>query len=1118
MQFLLAALALAGITLVATSRPLQPEPAGAIVLPTGPELITKADPGQTSATAGALFSNRNCYSADGRYLVFESGSENLIAGQIDDGGTNDIFLYDRISATTVLVSHAAGSAQTAANASSMVPAISGDGRWVVYWTFATDIVAGQDDRNVSNPDVFLYDRLSGQNILVSHRPGEPLVTGDSNSFDPAISADGAYIFFTSAASDLVAGQTGGSASIFVYDRAADTIALVSHAAGAITTTSNGFSFGPVPSADGAYLAYLSNASNLVTGQTEDARRYDIFLWSRATGESVLVSHAAGSQTTAANATSSFPIITADGRHVTFSTAATNIVPAQADANQATDVFTYDRTTGLNILVSHPPGATSTTGNSGAIFPSISADGAYISFQSTAANLVPQDLNNLEDIFLWNRATGTNTLVSRSAAPLLSASANGRSYGSRPSADGNTLVFTSLATDLVAGQNSPSHGNVFLYDRLTGTMRLMSHIPGASATGGNGQSYLPLPSADAAYIAFNTQASDLVAQDTNGSGDVFIHDRAANANTVASGRASGADSITPNGISGGAQASADGRFVVFASTGTNFFPGQLDTNNGTDIFLRDRTSGTTTLVSHVPDSATTAGDALSDAPVISTDGRWIAYTSRASDLIADSVDANLGADIFLYDRTTDTTQLVSHTALASNISASDVSETPGLSRDGRFVVYASRAADLVTGQSDGNAASDIFLFDRASGANRLVSHASGTPTVAGSDYSFAPSISRDGNQIAFYSAALNLAAGPDNNLDSIQHLFLYDRVADTNLLVDHESGAPARTSNGNTGSTVSEDPAYFSADGRLLTFVSNSSNLIPGQIDTNANDDVFLFDLAAGTTTLVSRSAADPNTTADDYSYSPSIDADGSHIAYRSGATNLVTGQIDTNTFQDVFVFARATGANTLVSHALTAPATTGDGGSGDAPRVGSPAISPDGRAIVFKSQATNLIADHIDSNGINSDLFLYDLATGANVLLTHALGTTTTTGNGGSGDNQPPAGPVWSANGRLLLFGSRAANLIASDFNKREDVFAFPIPVPPGLVQITSIERLTEGHIVLRGTGVPESDHTLEASPDLSSGSFAFLASVRTNATGTWQYEDSEAGGFTKRFYRLLYP
>lgn len=1090
------------------------------MLPAVPELITKADPGQSSATAGALFTNRNCYSADGRYLVFESGSENLVAGQIDDGGTNDIFLSDRVSGTTVLVSHAAGSAQTGANESSMVPAISGDGRWVVYWSFATDLLAGQDDRNGGNPDVFLYDRLSGENIVVSHRPGEPLVTGDSNSFDPAISADGAYIFFTSAASDLVAGQTdgGGSSSVFVYDRVADTMALVAHAAGTPTTTSDGFSFNPVPSADGAWLAYISNSANLVPGQTEDARRFDIFLWSRATGESVFVSHAADSQTTAANAIASFPIITADGRHVTFSSSATNLVAGQADANRATDVFTYDRTTGANLLVSHTPGTTTTTGNSGAIFPALSADGAYISFQSTAANLVAQDLNNLEDIFLWDRANGTNTLVTRSATPLASASANGRSYGSRPSADGNVIVFTSLATDLVEEQNSPTEGNVFLFDRLTETMRLMSHVPGASATGGDGQSYLPLPSANGAYIAFNTQATDLVAQDNNGSGDVFIHDRAADANTVASGRSSGADSITPNGHSSAARASADGRFVVFASEGTNFFPGQLDTNNATDIFLLDRTTGATTLVSHVPDAATTAGDAVSDSPVISADGRWIAYASRATDLIAGGADANLAADIFLYDRTTNNTQLVSHTALAAGVAATDGSETPLLSGDGRFVVYASRAVDLVTGQSDGNAGTDIFLFDRESGANRLVSHASGAPTIAGSDYSFAPNISRDGQRIAFYSAALNLVAGQDNNLNSIQHLFLYDRAADTSQLVDHESGVPARTSNGNTGSTVSEDPAYFSADGRFLAFVSNSSNLFAGQIDTNANDDIFLFDRIANTTTLVSRAASDANTTGDDYSYSPSIDADGSHVAYRSGSTNLVAGQIDTNTFQDVFVFARATGANTLVSHFLGAPATAGNGGSGDAPRVGSPAISPDGRAIVFKSGATDLIADHLDSNGLNNDLFLFDLATGQNLLLTHALGTTATTGNGGSGDTQPPNSPVWSANGRLLLFGSRASNLIASDFNKREDVFAFPIPVPPGAVQITSIERSPEGDIVLRGTGVPESDHTLQASPDLGPDSFAFLATVRTDATGAWQYEDGAAADLTKRFYRLLYP
>jgi Tol biopolymer transport system component len=169
--FVVAALSLM-VTRSARSRlPFSTPLTQSIPVPPQLELISKADPNQSSATAGALMTNQRCFSADGRYVVFESGSENLVDGQVDDHGTNDIFLHDRVTGSTVLVTHAAGSPTTAASDSSFVPSISADGRLVVYWSFASDIVAGQNDTNQTNPDVFLYDRVTGTNTLVSHIPG-----------------------------------------------------------------------------------------------------------------------------------------------------------------------------------------------------------------------------------------------------------------------------------------------------------------------------------------------------------------------------------------------------------------------------------------------------------------------------------------------------------------------------------------------------------------------------------------------------------------------------------------------------------------------------------------------------------------------------------------------------------------------------------------------------------------------------------------------------------------------------------------------------------------------------------------------------------------------------------
>ena len=157
------------------------------------ELISKADPNQSSATAGALTTpqlNQRTFSADGRYVVFESSSENLIAGLSEDKVTRNIFLHDRVTNNTVLVSHAVGATTTAAGGDSFVPCISGDGRFVVYWSFGSNIIANQNDSGDSTPDVFIYDRTTGANTLISHIPGAPNTSGDSNSYDPTISADG----------------------------------------------------------------------------------------------------------------------------------------------------------------------------------------------------------------------------------------------------------------------------------------------------------------------------------------------------------------------------------------------------------------------------------------------------------------------------------------------------------------------------------------------------------------------------------------------------------------------------------------------------------------------------------------------------------------------------------------------------------------------------------------------------------------------------------------------------------------------------------------------------------------------------------------------------------------
>jgi hypothetical protein len=446
--------------------------------------------------------------------------------------------------------------------------------------------------------------------------------------------------------------------------------LVSHKSGDALTTSDGGPFNSVVRDDGSFVAFLSNGSNLVAGQTQSTRRYQIFLWNRSTNQNVLVSHNASSSVTATNGASFYPVMSSDASYIAFYSAGTDVISGQVDANQDYDIFIYERATGSNTLVSHNQGSISTTGAMRSLYPDISADGRFVVYQSTAPDLVLNDLNNAEDVFIWDRTTNTNTLMSRSATSSVSASANAKSFGAHISADGATVSFTSNANDLLPTQTASGKGDIFFFDRSSSTLHLVSHTPGSTTNGGNDESFLALPSADGAFIAFNTLASNVVPNDNDGSGDVIIYDRAADANTAASLRAANLTSVSANGDSGSQRASEDGRFVVFVSDATNLVPNQLDANNGNDVFVRDRQTNTTILVSHAAGAPATAANAVSDSPAISSDGRWITFASRATDLINGIVDLNSGYNIYLYDRANDTTILVSHSFAGANFTASD----------------------------------------------------------------------------------------------------------------------------------------------------------------------------------------------------------------------------------------------------------------------------------------------------------------------------------------------------------------------------------------------------------------------------------------------------------------
>jgi Tol biopolymer transport system component len=271
------------------------------------------------------------------------------------------------------------------------------------------------------------------------------------------------------------------------------------------------------------------------------------------------------------------------------------------------------------------------GNNWSYYPSISADGRFVAFSSDASNLVAGDGNGTSDVFVRDRATGKTRRVSVSSA---GAEGNNASYDPSISADGRFVAFHSDASNLVAGDGNGT-SDVFVRDRATGKTRRVS-VSSAGAEG-NGDSYASSISADGRFVAFHSNASNLVAGDGNGTSDIFVHDRATGKTRRVSVSSAGAQG---NGASYNPSISADGRFVAFHSNASNLVAG--DGNGTTDVFVHDRATGKTRRVS--VSSAGAEGNGASYNPSISADGRFVAFESSASNLVAG--DGNGTSDIFV----------------------------------------------------------------------------------------------------------------------------------------------------------------------------------------------------------------------------------------------------------------------------------------------------------------------------------------------------------------------------------------------------------------------------------------------------------------------------------------
>lgn len=383
-----------------------------------------------------------------------------------------------------------------------------------------------------------------------------------------------------------------------------------------------------------------------------------------------------------------------------------------------------------------------------------------------------------------------------------------------------------------------------------------------------------------YVAFASEASNFVANDTNGVSDVFRLDTQTGEVIRVSVDSSGSQA---NGASDSPAINNDGNRIAFVSNANNLVTG--DTNGVLDIFLRDVTAGTTVRVS-VSSAGIQSNNSSYTTPAISADGTRVAFYSAASNLV--SGDSNGYADIFVRDLATTTT--VRASVSTGGTQANNPSFAPSISGDGIRVAFYSNSTVLVSGKTTGYF--DVFIRDLS--ASTTIRASVSSSGAEGDNSSTNPSLNYDGTRVAFESAASNLVTGDTGFLTDVF-------VRDTSLT------STTRVSLNTTG-TQANSNSYrpsMSGDGNRVAFYSDATNLVSA--DTNAVGDIFVRDLAAATTTRISTDSS--GNQANGSSDVPSIAKDGTRVAFQSTATNLVAG--DNNSLTDVFVADLSSGAMTV---------------------------------------------------------------------------------------------------------------------------------------------------------------------------------------------------------------
>jgi len=925
-------------------------------------LLSTRNPSAPLPAGGDGNSAAPVVSPDGRFVVFTSAANDLVPGGNSFYSLN-VFLRDRASNTTVLVSGNL-SGTGGGNGNSMLGQVSTNGQFVVFQSDASNLVPN-DTNGVT--DIFVSDLVAGTTTLVSVSTNGGPANGAST--DPVMTPDGRFVAFISRASNLVPGDNNGIPDVFVRDLVAGTNCLVSVGASLASGNPNTIMATPAITPDGRYVAFFSQATNLVPSVPATSQG-EVYVYDRLAGTTIWASTNAAAIVSATLGLSSVPSyhprLSDDGRFVAFKAGSISI------SNSAAVILEYDSTAAATTVV-NTNGIGWSTALDDSYGPEMTPDGRFIAFAGQEGS----PGSGYSSVHVWDTQLALDTLVSDDGSGVPT---NTASYMPVISTNGQFVAFLSNATNLTG--NTVLNGfHIYLRDLQASATQLVDADTNGIGSTDDGLSSLSL-SADGQFVAFSSPDGSLVNLDINRAYDVFVRDLVAGATEIISQRdatvipqaGDGFSALDPRSVS------ADGRWVAFASMADDLVLN--DTNETQDVFVRDLVNGTNLLVSVGLGGGSALGGA-STSPVISTNGRYVVFISAASNLVAGPV--NTYDNVFRRDLQSGTTVLVS--VGTDGVSpGNDDAFDPVITPDGQYVAFVSAATNLVAGitsgvntywqnvnlgQTAGLKGTSYYLFDPSLSSNgRYVAYGTAASTLQIRDTQLGTDIYTNAGNVT--SAAIDPTG--TKIVYRIANTLYVDNIAPKSNLFSISTMSPIR----NAG--------CWSDDGRWLTFVS-TTNLAGGDDGTNK---VYLRDFQTGTLTVVG--LAGPGTgSAEPLSDAPMMSGNGRFVAYRSVVTNTLIG--DNTAPPNLFLLDRLTASNLVL--------TIGQSSSVPLLWASRPVICDSGATVAFQDLDSGLVPGDInrepDVFGASVDVNATS-AGSSNLLVSVGLGGGSASG-GGSGNS-----------------------------------------------------------------------------------------------------------------------